>query len=825
MQIKYLKAVFSLILVILLGLFFNAKPKFLLSSAAGSLPPLGRFMDPFHGFWKNAEPLKRITDQQLKLPSILQPVNILYDHEMVPHIFALNNHDLYFAQGYITAHDRLWQMEFQTMAAAGRIAEIIGKKALDYDRLQRRMGMVYGAENSLKTILADPESREIVLAYTAGINAWISSLKPEDLPLEYKLLDYRPEAWTPLKCALLQKSMAATLSGDTDAQGMTANLLKFGKGVISDLFPDYPFIESPVIPIGIPWKSKKHLAATVPGVEPLYPGSGNLYSSLTGNNLPKEHLDGIGSNNWAVDGSKTSDHHAMLSNDPHLTLSLPSIWYQMQLHTPTMNVYGVSLPGAPGIIIGFNEHISWGVTNVGADVLDIYQVSWTGAAHDAYLVDGKKLSSLKRREAIKIRGGETFSDQVTYTKFGPVVYDETFKSKGGQFPDNHAIRWVAYEGSNEVKSLYLLNKAAGYPDFSSALGYFASPAQNFAYADDKGHIAIWVNGRYPVKARDQGKYILDGSSSKNDWKGWIPHDQVPHVLDPPRHFIASANQSSTDTTYPYYLNWQFENTQRAMRINHLLASMNHLTPDSLRRMQTDLYNEYAGLILPDLLKNLRLDNLNPLQQRVAELMKDWNLQNTADAVAPTIFDIWSKYLMTDIWDEFQEPGLKLPSRDRTIHLLLKEPGSIWFDNRHTNATETKADIINASFRRSIDTLKKKYGPQPDHWKWYEVKATSIKHLLNIDAFSHTNLHVGGGSGIVDAITSRTGPSWRMVVKPGVIDQAYGVYPGGQSGNPGSYFYDNLLEYWSAGKLYPLVFMKSESENQDIISRIILRPGK
>jgi len=855
---KYARFIFTFLLTLLLILLLNAKIPFLISTPAGSLPPIGRFVDPFHGFWNNADQAKIKSDQLVKIPDIRQAVTVYYDQQMIPHIFASNNYDLYFSQGYVTAKDRLWQMEFQTLAAAGRISEVIGLKGLNYDRLQRRLGMVYGAENSLKAIMADPVSREIVIAYTAGINAWIAQLKAEDLPLEYKLLDYKPESWTPLKVALLQRSLSKVLTGETEARALTANLHKFGPAVINDLFPDFKFIESPVIPTGTKWNFKNRLSR-VPENKALVNNLLTGYKTPSANRpLPfpeklaalkisgtvktfellknpdyqpslessvKEHIDGIGSNNWAIDGTKSADHHAILANDPHLTLSLPSIWYQIQLNAPGINVYGVSLPGAPGVIIGFNEHISWGVTNVGADVLDIYRINWLPGSKEKYLYDGKLFQVRKRKETIMIRGGQTFTDKVSYTLFGPVVYSSTdFKSNGEQFPDDHAIRWVAHDSTNEVKSSYLINRASTYAEFTRGLEYFNSPAQNFAYADDKGHIAQWVNGNFPIKRKDQGRFILDGSKKEDTWGPFIAHDDLPHVLDPPRHFIASANQSSTDSTYPYYLNWNFGNSQRSMRIDDLLTKMVNANTDTLRLMQTDIYNGYASLILPDLLKNLRQDKLTVLEIAAFKILSRWNLQNEADAISPSIFESWAKNLSRDIWDEFKDPELMLPSRDRTIHLLLKEPESIWFDNQRTPIRESKSDIINSSFKRSIDSLIKNNGRQIANWKWFEIKKTSVKHLLNIDAFSFENLQLGGGSNIIDALTARTGPSWRMVVEPGQTGKAFGVYPGGQSGNPGSFYYDNLFDYWLKGKLFTLLFMKTEADNQTINSRMILKPG-
>jgi len=813
-------------LAVLAGLVWvlNHKQNILAETPLSALPPVGRFFDPYHGFWTNAASSDSDSHVEIKLPGILKPVSVIYDLQRIPHIFAANDPDLYFAQGYITAKDRLWQMEFQTMAGAGRISEIIGQRALDYDRFQRRLGMTYGAERSLDTMMKDAVSRRLLLSYTAGINAWIDQLDPRDFPIEYKLLDYAPEHWSPLKCMLLLKSMAATLSAESDAASMTANLKKFGPGVVNDLFPDYPFQESPVIPQDTKWPFKPLApeigSAAAPAKKLLSRlslmqsglGQGELWSHPL-EAKPGEDAAAIGSNNWAVSGSRTASGRAMLANDPHLTLSLPSIWYAVQLNAPGINVEGVSLPGAPGVIIGFNDHITWGVTNVGAGVLDIYHVEWKDRSHTAYRYNGGWRPPQRKVYEIKVRGRSSFRDTVMFTHQGPVVQDAHFRPKqGSMVPGDMAVRWTAHEGFNELKAFYLINKAGHYNDFVTALKLYGSPGQNFAYADDQKNIAMWVNGKFPVKYRDEGKYILEAKDSSNEWKEYIPHDQLPHVLNPPRGFVSSANQSSTAPDYPYYINWQFGSPYRALRINSVLGGTHKATADSLRRMQTDVFNTYAREVLPLLITELRPETLNKRQKTALGVIRSWRYLNDATATAPAIFEQWATNLQTMIWDEFDSTGLMAPSRDRTLKLLLTEPTSPWFDIKKTKQSETRSDVITASFKQAIDSLSKNFGKDPQSWQWYRVKSTSVMHLLNIDAFSRLNVKTGGGSGIIDAITHRTGPSWRMVVEPGPKALAYGVYPGGQSGNPGSFWYDNMLNPWIEGKSYRLIFWTTPAEN-------------
>ncbi len=315
-----------------------------LNTKFGDFPPILKFLNPFTGFWQNAESTMVNSSKNLKLKGALDKIDILFDDRMIPHVFAKNDHDVYYAQGYVTAMHRLWQMDFQTRFAAGRIAEVVGKKAIEVDRYQRRMGMVYGAENSLKGMMEDPKAKEMILAYTEGINAYIHSLSNAKLPIEYKLLDFKPEDWTPIKCALLLKQMSAVLAMGSDEFYMTNILKKFGPEITKDLFPDYPFKESPIIPVGTKWDFSPL---------PIPPTPTGYTEMLTGNVQTKQKVEGIGSNNWAVSGAKTKSGYPILANDPHLDLTLPSIWYQIQLNAPGLNSYGVSLPGAPGIIIGF----------------------------------------------------------------------------------------------------------------------------------------------------------------------------------------------------------------------------------------------------------------------------------------------------------------------------------------------------------------------------------------------------------------------------------------------------------------------------------------
>ena len=779
----------------------------MLNTSHGTIPAFGKFLTPYRGFWRNGETARDFPRQQkLALPGLQQTVQVRFDDRRVPHIFAQNDHDLYYAQGYLTAHDRLWQMDFMTHVAAGRLAEIIGPERLEMDRFFRRMGMVYGAQHSLDSMMANPVTRTVLTAYSAGVNAYINSLAPKDYPFEYKLLNYAPEPWEPLKCSLLLKLMAFDLSGRSDDLRMSNALDTYGPAVVKELFPDYPRLEDPIVPVDSPLGFKP---------EPVPPTPEAFRAALSDRVPQHEPAPDLGSNNFAVGAARSATGFPILANDPHLQLNLPSIWYQLQLSAPGVNVYGVSIPGAPTIIIGFNQQAAWGVTNTGADVLDWYQIKFKDDTKRQYWYAGQWHPVRRVVERIKIKGQPDRLDTVLYTHHGPIVYDEDQKPFLSQTPIRHALRWTAHDGANEVLTFYQLDRAHSYADYLAALAHYGSPAQNFIFADAAKDIAIRPNGRFPLKWPDQGKFILDGSDPAYDWQGWIPADENPLSKNPARGFVSSANQTPVGPGYPYYLGWSFASWDRGHRINERLARMRGATPDSLRLLQLDNLSLNARLMLPRLLALLPAQELAGNAQRTYQEMQRWNYHYDADAIAPSIFELWYSQLGKRIWDDDfgQSAGaeMRYPGRDRTNTMILRQDTSRWFDDRRTSARETLSQLVRQSFQFATDSLTRKFGPLNDRWHWANQKSTDILHLAQLPGFGRMDLNVGGGANIVNAISERNGPSWRMVVALGPTPRAYGIFPGGQSGNPGSTFYDDMIDPWIAGQLDELVFLQSARE--------------
>ena len=780
----------------------------LLDSKFGDIPPVGAFLNPSTGFWQNAESKNILPTENLKLTGLQGKVIVEYDENRIPHIFAENDHDLYLAQGYVTARDRLWQMDIQTRSASGRLAEIVGPKALDLDRYHRRMGMVYGAENTLRGFMKNPATRVMVEAYTEGVNNYVHELRPKDYPLEFKLLDYAPEEWKPINCAFLLKLMSETLTTGSSQYALTNDLEQFGSKTVNELFPDYPFHEDPIIPVGTKWDFRP---LQIPK-----PSAGFL-AQMNDNFKTHEKEPGVGSNNWVIGGSKTASGYPILANDPHLHLTFPSIWYQVQLSSPTVNVYGASLPGSPCIIIGYNQRISWGVTNVDADVMDWYEVKFKDQSKNEYWYNNKWNKVKKRVEVINILGQKPFVDTVLYTHHGPVVYEDTSKKPkvGHKYvPVGDALRWIAHDESNDIFTFYLLNRGKNYADYREALKYFTAPAQNFIFASADKDIAITPNGKFPLKFKDQGKFIMDGSDPANDWHGWIPADENPTVKNPPRGFVSSANQSSTDPSYPYYINWHFETYDRGKRINDLLGTMKKATVDSIRVMQADVYSMKAHDALPTMLKYLDTSKMDAPALQAFDIVKSWDYKFTANSIGASIFSTWWDEFYDMTWDEFHIKGkyLKAPSYDETEKLLLTDPNSKWFDDLKTPGKETAADILNSSFNAAIDSMVNKQGKPGEKWQWGVFKPASINHLANIPGMGSGDFASRGTEMVIDAIRDDgVGPSWRMVVQMGPEVKGFGVFPGGESGNPGSFFYDDMFKTWKDGKLNELLFLQSPDE--------------
>ncbi|MBA3827567.1 MAG: penicillin acylase family protein [Taibaiella sp.] len=782
----------------IISLIFLAALIFVLDHPLGILPPIGRFLDPVNGCLTAADSVNKDFSTTLKIPGLQNAAQVQYDERMVPHVSATNDHDLYYIQGYVHASFRLWQMDMQTRAAAGRVSEVVGNKALKFDRTQRRKGMGYAAENSLAAMEEEPRTRIMLDAYTAGVNAYISTLHYRDLPLEYKLIGFSPEPWTPIKCALLLKYMADDLTGYTEDIPLTYLRDMLPEAEFNLLFPERIQGTTPVIPSGTAFDPPSLVTPPVP--------SDSIWVHFKKSDFDDKRTenDGIGSNSWALSGSRTRSGAPILCNDPHLGLNLPSLWYEMQLHAPGINVCGVSLPGAPGIVIGFNDSISWGFTNNYRDVKDFYAIH--PLSEDTYLMDGKPLRYSERIERIGVKGKPTVIDKVKYTVHGPVIYDAHFEGPS-RLKMPLALTWMAHKGTNELLALYLLNRAVNYVGYVDAIINFQCPGQNMIYADKQGNISLWGQGQFVNKWKEQGRYIMNGATSSTLWGQLIPMRENPHALNPEQGYLSSANQCVTDSAFPYYYNGTFYEL-RAWRINQVLAGLHAASVEDMFALQNDTYSILAANTLPVMLRYITTNDNYTLE------LRNWNYRLDAESHAATIYQIWWSYLYSDIWhDDFGKvPENLWPLPERTMQLLNTDTTLRFYDDKNTATTEHLGDVIQHSYQQTVDSLKKL--ERTIGLQWYKVKNTTVSHLAKLPAFSYGELKIGGWGNTVNAAKSDHGPSWRMVVQMTKDIEAYGVYPGGQSGNPGSKYYASFLKNWVEGKYYRLLFLANGNEENN-----------
>ena len=776
---------------------------YVLNISVFNLPPIGKLLNPYSGFFQNGLVNKF---DEIELPGIKDEVNLQIDSLLIPHIYAKNDEDLYYVQGYMHAFHRLWQMEFQIMSTSGRLSEIFGERALSIDRASRRKGLLYAAKNTLEISKKDLETLKYIQAYTNGINDYILSCDIQNLPIEYKLLNYKPEKWTILKSFLLMEQMSDMLSRRNQDIEDTYLLEILGKEEYDFLFPEIHQEVDPIIPRNTNFEfTPKKLTRK----------RDTIYPKISIDETLKKPDPYNGSNNFAISGKRTKNGNPILGSQPDLSLNLPSIWYAVHLNSPTVNTMGVSLPGAPGVIIGFNDSIAWGETNATRDVVDFYKIKFKDNKRKEYLFDGKWLKTEKIIEKFKVKNSNPFYDTIIFTHHGPITYDINFLGNNDKV--NLAMRWIAHDASIEYKTFFKLNRAKNISDIKEALSYFDGPAQNFAYATTEGDIGMTIAGKFPIKWKEQGKFLLDGSNRDHEWSGYIPFEHALTMINPKRNYVSSANQHPSDKSYPYYTYSHNYEYYRGRRLNERLETILNATIEDAKSIQNDNFNYTAYEILPVLLEKIDTINFDDNKKSYFDKLKKWDYFSNTKSIEASIFETWHYFLRKKIWDEFDtiKFDYRRPSNYNTFYLMKNFPELKYYDIVSTEKTENLSDIINLSFELMKDSI--------DNWKksnsndiaWKNYKNTTIRHLLRINDFSVSNINIGGNRNILNAASKYHGPSWRMIVE---LDpkgtKAWGIYPGGQSGNPGNINYSLMIQDWAVGKYHKLLFNNISEKIED-----------
>ncbi len=794
-------------------LFFSCSAMFLLvlngevSVPGVNLPPLGRLLNPFDGLWlantsNETEPIE-LTDERLSAKVV-----IYYDERRVPHIFAANLEDALFAQGFVEAQNRLFQMEFLAKASAGELSSMFGDRTLAIDLEKRRRGMKYAAENAVKG-WEKTETYGRANRYVDGVNAYIQSLTPETTPLEFTLLQLEPEPWNMVKSALIFKQMSQTLAGRNDDVEFTNLRAQLGDQDFAFLYPERQTEENAVIPDGTKWQfDSTYTYAQDDGAR--------LQEVIQKAYFPNRE-PGVGSNSWGLSGTKTATGRPIFCNDPHLSLGLPSIWFEVHIHTPEFNAYGVSFPGFPGIMIGFNEHIAWGETNVGQDVEDLFVIQWANPERTSYMMDGKEEKAVLRIEEIRVKGGATVMDTVRYTHWGP-VYKTSVDGK-----HDLAMRWLCHDEPDTDEFNVFINAMAckNYDDYLHATEPYISPAQNFGFAAKDGEIAMRVNGRFPARPSDDGRFVEFGNTQANGWLSYIPKKQNPQVRNPERGFIASANQVSTDRGYPYYFTGKFEK-YRNKTINNALDSIKGVTPADMQKMQANAYSGKAASMIRALNKVLLLKPATDKATAYWKMLASWDFQYLRDSRQAVLFELFMKQFREQTWDEItslrKDMDVRLPEDWRFIEMVETLPLHPYFDRKSTSEKETAADIALQALMLAGKQLDSLAAEGKDTWGKY--RPMHIYHLTRLPAFSVMDLEVDGCPDAINATGLSFGPSWRMVVSLEDTVRAWGVYPGGQSGNPLSPYYSNMIPAWQKGEYYAINLYEAPSALQQRATQTI-----
>ena len=799
----------SLLATLLIVLFLNGN----ISISGLDLPPFGKLLNPGTGVWHNGVS-DSYADFTVLSDHVTSPVTIVYDDRMVPHIYANNLEDAVLAQGYVGAKHRFFQLEFIKRLASGNLSEVLGDRTLNLDKSQRRKGLRKGAEIAIEAWQQFPEKLNVLENYARGVNLYANQLTDKTKPIEHKLIDMPIREFSLLDGALVLKWMSDVLCGRSNDIEHTNLVNALGRERFDFLYPDKSTSVDPVIPSEVaydfdtlytPQVSEDDLSM-IPGYK------GELFPQS-----PR----GIGSNNWAVDASKSAYDAPIFSNDPHLNLTLPSVWYELSIHLPGHNIYGVSIPGMPGIMMGFNDHIAWGETNVGQDVKDYFLIKWVDKSKGEYLLDGKTMKAEERIEEIPIKGGEVVLDTILYTYWGPINYSSEDNER------DYAMRWIALDEPSKPEFMTFIDgmMSKNYDEYLAATESFLSPAQNFAFAAKNGDIALRVNGLFPAKNEGDGRFVEDGSVSDNDWQIYIPREQNPQVKNPQRGFISSANQRSTDFNYPYYYNARFE-FSRNRSINEFLREEKKFTIEDMKGFQLNNRSMQAMDALPVMLSYMDSIELSDTAQTYLEQIKKWNFSYDADSETATYFNAWFYNVRNNSLDEIfalsDSFDIVYPEQWRFIEILRDNGNDPIFDIMETTEIETAGDIVLQSFLEMIDELEEEKQDGTD-LKWGAYSPLNIYHLARIPAFSSNDMHVGGHPDALNAIGGTHGPSWRMVVKLTEETEAYGVFPGGQDGNPLSPHYLYSMDEWSNGKYHTLQNPGSPEEVNNPTYTVTLNP--
>jgi penicillin G amidase len=822
------------------------------------------------------------TEGTVEVLGLQRDVRVVRDRFGVPQVYAHNAEDLFFAQGYVQAQDRFFQMDFRRHVASGRLAELFGRQALPTDMLVRTMGWREVAEREFA--LLDADTRRYLEAFSEGVNAYLEGRAPSQISLEYAVLGlgglhYAPEEWTPVDSLVWLKAMAWELRSnmqDEIHRTLASSVLPDHR--IAELYPGYPVRRHrPVVQGGAVVDGVfRQVAPSQPSPPSRRPARAAFSSAVVDEvrglrrvsaGLPQllGSGPGIGSNAWAVSGRRTSTGQPLLANDTHLAPSVPGAWYQMGLHcTPVgpgcpFDVSGFTFAGLPGVVIGHNRRIAWGFSNLNADVTDLYLEKVNGST---YRYAGRDLPLRRRRETFRVAGGDDVTITVRSTRHGPLIsdVDEQLRAVAGlgaaRLPGGGleqtgsdstrlavALRWTALEPGRTADAIFAMNTARSWRGFRDAARSFAVPAQNLVYADVDGHIGYQAPGEIPVRRAGSGDWPVPGWDPAYEWaRQPVPFRALPHELDPPEGYVVAANQAVVDpSSYPYRLGSAFSYGYRSQRLVTLIERELSLTVDEAAQMQMDSRNANAATLVPYLLDL----NIGPHYVRQGQrVLEDWNLRQPADSAGAAFFNVVWRNLLAETFHDQLPPAAWPDGSDRwfvVVRGLLNDPRSPWWDDRSTeDVRETRDDILITAMTLARYEMTRRQARDPRLWTWGHLHELELVHPglgtsgngLVEALFNRGPVEIGGGDSLVNATgwTATQGyaadwaPSMRMVVSLGDFDQSRWVDISGASGHAFSAHYDDQFELWQEGRTAAWPFGRGAVARAAVdVLRLVPRP--
>ena len=765
------------------------------------------------GTWFVRRPWPQV-DGTISVAGLTAPVEVIRDQWGVPHIYAENEADLFFAQGYVHAQDRLWQMEFNRRIASGTLSEALGEATLGTDRYLRTLGLRRAAEKDWA--LVDDETRAILEAYAQGVNAYIDTHR-DRLPLEFTILGIDPGPWTPVDSLAWGKVMAYTLGSNYEFELLRARLTaELGEGAAQQLVPPYPGDGPFIVPPeagGYAWLRGRDIKSPAAEI-----------------GLASSRVE-WGSNNWVVHGSRSSTSMPLLANDMHLGLDMPSIWYEVGLHGGRFDSVGYSFPAVPMIIVGHNLKIAWAVTNLPADVQDLYIERLDNSEQPRrYEFEGEWHDLEIHLETLAVKDADPVQLEVHVTRHGPIINDVVGGLEGGE---PLALRWTALDGTRLFHAVLGLNLASNWDEFREALQYWDVPSQNFMFADVEGNIGYQSPGLIPMRtAGHDGTVPVPGWTGEYEWRGYIPFEELPSVLNPPAGFLVSANNKVVSDDYAYHLTSDWSAPYRAQRITDLLSADDEVTLEDMRNIHAQTYSLPAEALRPYL---LNVQGSGRAESEALDLVRQWDLYLECDCAGASVYQVWYWFfvqntLRDDLGDDLMDQYLGFSNTHVPMMIeLMADDESPWFDDSATSDRETRDEIVSQSLTDAVGWLRDHYGKDPGGWQWGELHTKTFIHQplgqsgigLLENLFNSDTIPARGDNFTVDAASfgfgepfaMGSGVSQRYVADLSSWDNSRSIHTTGQSGQLFHKHREDLISLWQNIEYHPMLFSREAIQSQ------------